>query len=46
MALIWVRFRIKVISGRAKIQGALKISLEIGSLLVIWPKGRVKNTDF
>ena len=46
MAPIMDRFRIKVISGRAKMHRALKFPFEIESLLVIWPNGRVKNAYF
>ena len=44
--IIWDRFRIKVISGRAKMHRALKFPFKIESLLVIWPNGRVKNAYF
>ena len=37
------RFSEKVISGRARIQGALKFPFETGSLLVIWPQRLVKK---
>ena len=46
MALIWDHFRIKVISGTAKMHRALKFPFETGSLLVIWPQRLVKKCYF
>ena len=46
MPLLWDRFRIKVISGRAKMHLALKFPFETGSLLVIWPQRLVKKMLF
>ena len=46
MAPIWDRFRIKVISGTAKMQRALKFPFETVQLLVIWPQRLVKKVLF
>ena len=45
-APIWDRFRIKVISGRAKMHLAVKFSFETVQLLVIWPQRLVKKVLF
>ena len=46
MPLIWVRFRIKVISGSASIDGLVKFSFKTVPLWVIWPERLVKKCYF